>query len=67
MSENDYIAEYVKEKHPEIIESFDFALWKATKILSDSAQKAFETIKIIDFSELNKALEDMKKRQEGEE
>ena len=27
MSENDYIAEYVKEKYPSLL-GFDFALWK---------------------------------------
>lgn len=67
MSENDYIAEYVKENHPEIITSFNFGLWKAQKILNNSLQRMVENLKTIDFSGLNKALEDMKKQQEGEE
>lgn len=31
MTENDYIAEYIKEKRPEIISSFDFIFWKIGK------------------------------------
>ena len=35
MSENDYIAEYVKEKRPELIKSFDYQIWKMIKILEN--------------------------------
>lgn len=28
MSENDYIAEYIKENRPEIVHSIDFYCWK---------------------------------------
>jgi hypothetical protein len=31
MTENDYIAEYIKEKRPEIISSLDFIFWKIGK------------------------------------
>lgn len=31
MTENDYIAEYIKEKRPEIISSLDFVFWKIGK------------------------------------
>ena len=44
MSENDYIAEYVKEKRPEIIQTSDFIFWKIGRILNnfmDVATKAF--------------------------
>lgn len=64
MSENDYIAEYVKENHPQIIQTFDFGLWRAKKILNNSLQRIVENFKTIDFSGLSKALEDMKKQQE---
>lgn len=67
MSENDYIAEFIKEKYPEIILSADFALWKIGRILDYSIQKFVESFKKIDFTGLNKALEAMKKQQEGEE
>ena len=31
MTENDYIAEYIKERRPEIISSLDFVFWKLCK------------------------------------
>ena len=33
--ENDYIAEYVKEKYPKLL-GLDFAMWKIPKVLSKS-------------------------------
>ena len=35
MTNNDYIAEYVKEKCPNIL-GIEFALWKATKVISNA-------------------------------
>ena len=67
MSENDYIAEFIKDKYPEIIQSADFALWKIGKILDDSISKFVENFRKINFTGLNKALENMKREQEGEE
>ena len=52
MNENDYIAEYVKERHPEIVESFDFAMWKLVKVAIKMRDDFFEAIKNIDFSKL---------------
>ena len=43
MTENDYIAEYVKETRPEIL-GFDFAIWKTARTLKnfvDEFSKAF--------------------------
>lgn len=31
MTENDYIAEYVKERCPELLDTVDFSLWKLRK------------------------------------
>lgn len=61
MSENDYIAEYVKENHPEILESLDFALWKMTRIVIKLRDDLVTAIKNIDFSELKKKVEEMNK------
>lgn len=38
MTENDYIAEYVKEKMPEITHTFDFAMWKFVRHLKNIAE-----------------------------
>ena len=43
-SENDYIAEYVREKHPEILQSLDFLCWKAGHVLSDALKTATDAI-----------------------
>ena len=43
MTENDYIAEYVKEKHPGLL-GFNYIMWKLPKILVNA------------FSDLGKAL-----------
>ena len=32
MTDNDYIAEYIKEKHPNIL-GLDFAIWKGARII----------------------------------
>ena len=34
MTENDYIAEYVKERHPGIL-SFDYAVWRLFRAISE--------------------------------
>ena len=38
MSENDYIAEYIKEKMPEITHTLDFAMWKFGRTLKNFAE-----------------------------
>lgn len=38
MTENDYIAEYVKEKMPEITHTLDFAMWKFGRTLKNFAE-----------------------------
>lgn len=46
MSENDYIAEYVRERRPEILSSVDFIFWKMGRIISTAARgivKAFKS------------------------
>ena len=51
MTENDYIAEYIKEERPEIISGLDFAAWRLTKTmhivaeqLKEGLEKAFEGV-----------------------
>lgn len=35
MSDNDYIAEYIKEKYPQLL-GFDFAMWKFGRRFAES-------------------------------
>ena len=50
-SENDYIAEYIKEKHPSLLGA-DFAFWKIGKIGADFAVQFAEAIKSINWPTL---------------
>ena len=45
MTENDYIAEYVKEKRPEIIGTVDFITWKLGRLLADSMNELCRGLK----------------------
>ena len=52
MNENDIIAEYIKEKYPELLNTTDFALYKfycACRKVVDELKKTFRNI---DFSKL---------------
>lgn len=53
MSENDYIAEYIKERRPELIRSFDFILWKMSRITADAVKKIIDTFSGIDLSSVD--------------
>lgn len=45
MSENDYIAEYIKEKRPELISSIDFIVWKIGRVVAESVNALADAIK----------------------
>ena len=44
MNENDLIAKYVKEKCPEILDTQEFALFKAKKIMIETAKQNVEKL-----------------------
>lgn len=71
MSENDYIAEYVKEKMPSIIETADFQLWKVCRVIGnfcnivkDVLSDAFNNM---DDDEVKKFLDQMKDNEEEDD
>ena len=45
MTENDYIAEYVKERCPEVIQTVDFAFWKLGKSISEFGEELVKSFK----------------------
>jgi hypothetical protein len=51
MTENDYIAEYIKEKRPEIISSLDFIFWKIGKSVEVAINDIASGLKNIFISE----------------
>lgn len=52
MTENDYIAEYIKEKYPTLL-GLDFAMWKVGKIAVNAGRKIVEVFNSVDWSKLN--------------
>ena len=52
MSENDIIAQYVREKYPEILTSVDFELYKFSLAWRNMVNDLKEAFKNIDFSKL---------------
>lgn len=64
-TENDYIAEYIRQKHPEILQSLDFLYWKAGRVLSDALKTATDAIVGL-FKELSvDDIKELKEEQEG--
>ncbi len=46
MTENDYIAEYVKERCPEIIQTVDFSFWKLGRSISEFGEELVKSFKL---------------------
>lgn len=38
MTENDYIAEYVRERHPGLL-SFDYAVWRVARAIKEAISR----------------------------
>jgi len=53
MSENDYIAEYVKERHPGIL-TFDYAAWKLARSISEFGVAMKDIISKLSAEDLKK-------------
>ena len=60
MTENDYIAEYIKERHPGVL-GLDFAMWKMSKKFSEIGKELVEIFQSIDFQQI------LAERQESED
>ena len=51
MTENDYIAEYIKERHPDIL-GINFAVWKLQRQLLDTAQNIVQVFQSDEFMQV---------------
>lgn len=67
MKENDYIAEYIKEKRPEIITSCDFLFWRICRTAREALNGIAEALKNMDASELRKAIAAGEESEGGED
>lgn len=52
MTENDYIAEYIKERYPTLL-GLDFAMWKVGKIAVNAGRKIVEVFNTVDWSKFD--------------
>ena len=52
MTENDYIAEYIKEKDPTLL-GLDFVRWKIGRIAFNAGRKIAEAFNDVDWSKLD--------------
>ena len=67
MSENDYIAEYIKETYPRLF-GVEFAIWKCGRAIQTMAQDIIEVFKNMTPEEREEALrEAADESREGEE
>ena len=57
MSENDYIAEYIKEKYPRLL-GVDFAIWKFGRAIQTMAQEIVDIFKGMTPEEREEALKE---------
>ena len=64
MTDNDYIAEYVKERHSGLL-GFDFAIWKMAKKIQETAQATGEVFRNISPEDLQKMMEEWEKENDG--
>lgn len=56
MSENDVIAEYIKNKYPEMLHTADFAFYKIGVVCRETLISVSESIRKIDLSALQDAV-----------
>lgn len=63
MTENDYIAEYIKERHPGDL-SFDFAMWKLARKMSEVGK---ELVQIFQSDEFKQVLSEKQNSKESED
>lgn len=66
MTENDYIAEYIKERYPQLL-GFDYALWRASQVAREYVQRLASIFENVDLSKIVTARETMETKAESED
>ena len=66
MTENDFIAEYVKEKHPGLLGA-DFVLWKIGKVVTETVRSFRSSLASIDWKSIAESVEKAEEAIEKEE
>ena len=66
MTENDYIAEYVREEHPGIL-GFDYAIWRLTRAISKFGISMREALSRMSEKNLKRMMEEAEDGDSGED
>lgn len=66
MTENDYIAEYIKEKFPQLL-GFDYALWRSSRVAREYVQRLASIFENVDLSKIVTARETEEYKAESED
>lgn len=68
MTENDYTAEYIKEKHASLLGA-DFAMWKTIHVVRNTIRAIADIVKTVDPEKSKKLMEDedVEADEEGEQ
>ncbi len=52
MTDNDYVAEYIKENYPQLL-GLDYGLWKIRRVAGEAVQKMVAVFQNIDWATIN--------------
>lgn len=65
MTENDYIAEYIKERHRELL-GFEYVMWRANRVAREYVQRVASIFENVDLSKIVTARETEETKAESE-
>lgn len=65
MTENDYIAEYIKERHGDLL-GFEYVMWRANRVAKEIAQRLVSIFENVDLSKIVTARETEETKEESE-
>lgn len=65
MTENDYIAEYIKERHGDLL-GFEYALWKVNRAFREYSQRLASIFENVDLSKIVTAREKAETKAESD-
>lgn len=66
MTENDYIAEYIRERHKDLL-GFEYSLWRVNRAFREYAQRLASIFENIDLSKIVTARETEENKSESED
>lgn len=65
MTQNDYIAEYIKEKYPSLLGA-GFAIWKLSRTFVKAAQNITDALRGADWSKIAQKLNEIEETEDAD-